>query len=403
MSDWDEPPVPAWEEIHDQIESAVAEAITEVVRWEWQPVDMLWENPRPLAAERVGRSPGRARRNWTPRDQSKGVRYGWDAHDRLRVAQRFTAWRDTVALHSQDILTFAFSMSGDHLTLYYFGASQVGGNPPAELRRLTRRIVADGRLTGLVTWGVNDRRGPLWVRERFGFDQDGNVIGITVERDLGADHTEVSHGTPQRSVVRIDVMRDKGGSPTRLERRELSEAGEAVADPEVLWERTSADELRAAEETIDRLLPAAVKEWVFRVQPDAPAYCVAILYGDTWSPSLGIGTVDDLEAWGPPGSIDRADRMWNPAEFGCFDAEPAELDTPGLAEACRVTAQHWGSATPDKIRAKCLAVAAELQNAQLALTEAEKCVVYATDVELVDLEANFRKLGQTRMRKAIEK
>lgn len=402
MSVWEEPVAPAWCDIYERLDAAIDEAVKSVVRWEWQPVDLLWENPRPVAAERVGRSPARARRNWTPRDQSKGVRYGWDDDGRLRVAQRFTTWRDKVALESQDILSFAFDSSGDHLTLYHFGAPRADGDPPAELRTLTRRIVDDGRLTGLVTWNRGGRRGPLWVRERFSFDQDGNVVGITAERDLGADHADVSRGAAQRSVVRTEVTRDGGGWPIRVERREYTEDGEPASETEVLWQRTSADELLAAEETIDRLLAKGVEDWAARVRPGGSVYCLAILYGETWGPSLGIGTVSEMEAWGPPGSADRVNRMWNPAEFSSFDPEPAELNTPALAEAYRVTVQQWGSAAPEKIRAKCLAVVGKLKNRHFDFTQADRFVLYATDPELEDLETNFRKLGQTRARKAIE-
>lgn len=364
---------------------------------------MRWEDPRPFSAEGLGKSPPKARRGWTPRNQTNGVRYGWDDEDRLRVAQRFSEWGDEFILQSQDVLTFSFSASGDHL--YIYCDRRPDGTAPAELRTITRRVTdEEGRLTGVVTWPeIDDPQSSMWVREQFDFDEHGRVCGITVHRDWGQDHARVRHGAPQRQIVRFEAVRDDRGALVRLEHQEFSEAGEAESERMLLWQRTSADELRAAEETIDTQLPQAVADWVARVRPGAAAYCVAILYGDTWSPSLGIGTVDGLEAWGPPGSADRVDRMWNPAEFACFDPLPPELNTPDLAESYRVTAQQWASATPDKIRAKCLALAAELKSRQLDLLPADQCVVYATDLELMDLEANFRKLGLTRVRRAIEK
>jgi hypothetical protein len=332
------------------------------------------------------------------------VRYGWDGQDRLRVAERFTTWNHgEVILGTQEILTFAFSAGGDHLSINR--DRRPDGRPQTKLRSITRRIVEDGRLTGLVTTSSPDsfQAPPLWVREAFEFDERGLICGMTTYRDRGEDHFDVLCGEPQRSIIRWEAVHDEFGALVRLYRHEFDDTGEAVTDRRVTWQRTSADELRAAEEAIERLLPEAVKDWVARCAPAGPAYCLGILYGDTWSPSLGIGTLDDLEAWGPPGSAGRADRLWNPAEFPCFDPEPAELNTPELAEAYRVTAQQWGSATPDKIRAKCLAAASELEIDQLSLSRADHCLIYAIDLELVDLEANLRKLGQTRTRRAIEK
>lgn len=398
MSEWQSPDAPQWADVEEGLQPAIDEAIKAVVRWEWQPIDTAWEDPRPFSTERVGESPTRSRRGWTPRDPTKAVKYGWDEHDRLRVAQRFTTWRDDVVVDHQQILTFAFSESGDHLSVNHRMRSD-GTGQQEELRTITHRIVNGGRLTGLTTLFAKDERSPLWVREEFDLDANGDVGSITLYRNLGEHHLDVRYGAPERSIVRLTATRDDQGALVRLERQEFSETKEARSERKLLWQRTSADELRAAEETIDDRLPAAVEEWIARVRPDSPAYCLAILYSDTWSPSLGIGTAADLERWGPG----RTDRMWNPAEFPCFDPEPAELNTPDLTEAYRVTAQQWGSDTPDKIRTKCLALAAELKDRQLALRQADEFVVYATDLELVDLKANLRKLGQTRARKAIEK
>jgi hypothetical protein len=396
--DWEAPAVPRRADVKDGLQGAIDEAIEAVVRWEWQPIDMEWESPRPFSAIRLGKSPPRPRRGWTPRDLTKGVKYGWDERDRLRVAQRFTTWGpDEVILWSQNILTFAFSESGDHLRVNC--DRRPDGSARRDLLTIIHRIVDDGRLTGLLTSSADNGRSPLWVREEFDFDADGNVCGVTAYRNLGAQHPDVRFGAPERDIVRFEATLDDLGALVRLERQERSETGAAVSDLQLLWQRTSADELRAAEETIDARLRPAVEEWVARVGPDSPAYCLAILYSDSWSPSLGIGTVEDLERWGR----DRLDSMWNPAEFPCFDPEPTELNTPVLAEAIRVTAQQWGSATPDKIRAKCLTIAAELKDKQLDLARADNFIVYATDLELVDLDANLRKLGQTRARRAIEK
>ncbi|WP_272476774.1 hypothetical protein [Baekduia alba] len=403
VPDWTPPPAPDWDQIHAGLKDAIGEAFEAVVEWEWQPVDVSLDEPHPFASERLGRSPAPVRQGWKPRNQTSAVRCGWDEAGRLRVARRFVDGKRDVVPSDDKILTFHFCEAGDHLDVYRM--PRPDGTVPEELRTLVRRSVDGGRLCGLTTWWPERFSSqPLWVRECYEYNPDGSVDTVVAQRDLGGDHLGVvRHGEPQRRVIRMEGVRDATGGLISLHRQEFSESGEPSTGRELLWQRTDADELRAAEQVIVEQLPEAIRAWVERSAPDEPAYCLCVLYGSTWGPSLGIGTTAELQGWGEASASDRMDRMWNPAEFRCFDPEPMELNTGALADAYRVTARSWGSRTPEKIRAACLSVARYLRELTLPLSSAKSFVVYATDLELVDLDANFRKLGATGVRRVIEK
>jgi hypothetical protein len=399
--DWTAPPAPDLARIRDELDAAVAEAFDAVVRWEWQPLDAVLERPGPFAAERVGRSPVRLRRNWAPRDQTNAMRYGWDGHGRLRVARQLTELGRRVVPQQDDILTYRFNPSGDHLKIWRNWLPD--GIERPELRLVTRRTMEGGRLVELVNWDVEPwSGGPLWVRERYECDTNDRIIASVVQRDLGSGNGDVARGAPQRRIIRYEGTRDEAGSLTSLHRQEFTEAGDPDSERELVWQETHADQLRSAQQVLAEGLSQAIRTWARRARPDGLAYCLAILYGDTWGPSLGLGTTAELARWGRPGSVDRIHVMWNPAEFACFDPAPAELNTPSLAAAYRVTSQSWGAKTAEKIRAACLVAAGELADDNLGIAVAEPFVVYAVDLELVDLERNFRKLGMTRVRKSIE-
>jgi hypothetical protein len=67
--DWTLPPAPDWTKVIAERDAAIAAAEDAIVRWEWQSLDAVLERAGPFAAERVGRSSVRLRRNWTPRDR----------------------------------------------------------------------------------------------------------------------------------------------------------------------------------------------------------------------------------------------------------------------------------------------------------------------------------------------
>jgi hypothetical protein len=385
--DWPDASGPDWARIPEELDEAIAEAHAAVVRWEYQHVDALLESPRPFASEQSGRSPVAPRPpGWKPRDLSNAVRYGWDVQDRLRVAQRFTTFADEVQPASEDILTFRFSEAGDHLDI--FRMPYPDGSERLELRTVTRRRVDDrGRLCGLLTWFPEASQGLRWVRTRFEWDEQDRVVALAMERDA-----------PSRPGARWEADLDADGQLIALSHRVLDADGTTV-EQVLAWQRTEKDELRIAEQLLADELPKAIAAWFARVRPGDPIYCLAIVYGDTWGPSLGVGTVSERESWGPSGSPERKDMMWNPAEFACFDPEPDELNTEELTAAYRTTAQLWGFKSPERIRKTCL-TATEAVSLD---TSGQAVVVYCTDTELTDLDRNARKLRITPAMRAMER
>jgi A nuclease family of the HNH/ENDO VII superfamily with conserved AHH len=405
--DWTPPSPPDWSRVSAALGAAVAEALDSVVRWEWQPADAALETPQPFASERVGRSPVRLRGpGWEPKDQTDAVKYGWDDEGRLRVARRFTErFADGVACVVADdrILTYRFDAAGDHLDIQR--APRRNGVDHEEVLTLSRRTMEGDRLIGLTRfWREEPKDGsPLWLREVYELDAAGRVDAVIVQRDLGTDHPDVRFGESQRRVISLRATRDVAGNLISLYRQEFTEHGEAATEPTLEWQLTDAEAVRIAVQFLTEEMPAAIRAWADRAEIDAPAYCLGVLYGESWGPSLGIGTTADLARWGSSGSADRMERMWNPAEFRCFDPEPAELNAEAFAHAYRVSAQTWGADTPARIRKICLDAARALKNQEPPFGTAETFVVFATDLEIADLDANVRKLAQGQARRDVEK
>jgi len=377
----------------------LASTLESVERWEWQPMDSSLEDPEPFGEQSIGKTPIRQRKNWTPKDPAAAVRYGWDGSGRLRVARRYMAWGEGVVIDRDQLLTFAFHEHGDHVVIRHYRPAS-GGEETRTLEMVRRRHEEGGRLVELVTWPLDQSQGVAWVRKRYVFGVDGRAVQATFQREI-----------LERVAGRFDATRgagwftaryDDSGDVVEVHRQERTLDGARCGPAKLVWRRTDAEALRAAEQRIQEVLPEAVRAWVARARPEGPAYCLALLYGDSMGPSLGIGTVAELARWGAPRSDERLEMMWNPAEFDCFDAEPDELNTPELTEAYRVTAQNWGLDGDEKVRAACVRAALDLDPVTLFPDAATPLLVYAVDLELVDFDDNIRKLRRGRVRRAAE-
>jgi hypothetical protein len=394
----DEPQGPDWEKLREGLRARLEQALDDVVRWEWQPFGVWLESAEPFAAERHGDSPTERRRpGWEPQNPETAVHYGWDRNDRLRIARRYTTYWGGVVPHEDDVFVGEHQGEADLVSIEHQRDRSEAHR--LALRSIERRYRRDGRLRSVVRWLDDPIRRPLWVRETYEYDDTGYVAAAVLERHLDSRNQEVESGSPSVQVARLEAERDAAGYLICLHRREVVPPGER----QLLWRRTDAEERRAGEQFLREQTAQAIAEWAGRLAPSEPAYCLAVAYDRAWPPALGIGTGEELRRWGPPDSDDRSKMMWNPAEFTCFDAEPAELATTAFVEAYRAASQGWGSQTADKLRRLCLDAAADLAVAASAqLSKTEPFVAYATDLELIDLDNNFRTLRLARQRRAIE-
>src|SRR5262249_18434403 len=85
-------------------------------------------------------------------------------------------------------------------------------------------------------------------------------------------------------------------------------------------------------------LPDRIAAWALRNAPPAEQiYCLSIGYVDFYNaplpPSLGLGTVAELERWRASNSPDVELRAFSPAAFACHELKPPELDSPQLSDA----------------------------------------------------------------------
>lgn len=396
--DWSPPPAPPLAQIQAEIGTVLAAAEAAVVRWEWQPLASSLESPEPFGRRQIGGDPPKRRPpSWVPRDPTNAVRYGWDAEGRIVLARQYTSYAREVVPERDQILTFAYNAHGDHLTVRHWrwaGAADVR----LEVQTVQRRRVEGDRLVELVVWPADGLSEYAWVRKEYTYDVSGRVVESGFQREPRPDDDD-----NQRAAGRFTAEYDDLGDMTVLRRQELDEHGEPTSPVTLVWERTDAAAVVDAERRIAATLPDAIRAWVARQRPASPAYCLAIVYGDTGPPAPAIGTVGELAEWGPPASEARLDMMWNPAEFALFGTDVEELETPELIEACRIVQQAWGIGSEGRWRAVAVAAAAAIEDDHLSLPRAPAFVTYATDVELADLDANLRKLKRGRARRAAER
>ncbi|HWH96287.1 MAG TPA: hypothetical protein VNT03_20660, partial [Baekduia sp.] len=119
---------------------------------------------------------------------------------------------------------------------------------------------------------------------------------------------------------------------------------------------------------------------------------------------FGLGTVPELRSWGSAGSEQRLARIWNPAEFACFDPVPDELATPAFREAVRMTAQAWGDEAAAKVRRICVGAAKQLSKpaADVIQRPARSFVVFAADLDADDADPAVRRTVPASTRRTLE-
>lgn len=383
---------PDWEDLNRRVDAIVAATEATVVRHEWARWAADWETPFELWEQRFGRNPIRTAIKGSP-DPSMAVRYGYDKDDRIVLARRFTKAGGKAVPDSEMVWTTG--ADGAPVLLRVERRWTRGAAGSASVRSVIVPDPPDREAPPeVVTTFWRPGRGVVWQQERYDRGVGGRVERITDTNRYDESHSDGAHERQFEYVVTYDDL----GAMERMTSRLLVDTSNDRGPGEVVvtWVRSDTAAVRDAEAFLARELPGRIVEWVRKNDPKVPVYALGVLYdaddGANWTPSLALATVQHLQQVGTPDSAERAERAWNPAGFPVFEAEAAELSSPEMIAAFRITGQEWGDRSAKKVAALLKKVAKEVGGpARDALAEpVEGFGVYAAE-----LEDDFVKVART--------
>jgi hypothetical protein len=344
-----------------------------VVRWESEPRGTGRERPEVYWTERDGGAGG-----------SAPSEYGLDADGRILARERL---EPHVPARQRAVggTSIWVNANSERRALLVFD----GGLPGRlNLISLTRPVYEGERLVGVDSWFSARHGSGGWARETYKYDDHGRVARVDAVRDFG--------GSERRTRLSAEFADD--GELLTLSYVALDEHGSPTDEPGIAFRRSTPKAVMAAVKLVASEMPARVLEWASRVAPSAPIYSLGIVYGTDSSgfvPGLGLGTDDERRAWiASVPKPDRAELLWNPAEYRCFDPAPKELTgDSSFAEACQLLAQEWRAtletAEPRRFLVRIAKqLRRDLPRAGLDLTAPFAVVV--VDDELEDLDRNLR-------------
>ena len=399
----------SWEELSEHAAEIVAAVAAGVRAWEWvesgEHVEL--EGPHPLygheKTSRLRADPTDTRR------RLRSTQYGRDGSGRIVVARRFTGSDASGGWPAQEGLlslqsVWVRALDGSDVQLRFHHRS-CGGEQNAELAWLLKPVIDGGVLKEVRSWGSGGDGSDVARRESYEY-REGRITGVVTER------FSERLGSPGEAYRRSreDVTRGDDGSVSRITWRIESDERfpGSVGDEGVSYVKRSAPAVREAKRLVERELPERILRWAVRVAPPEPVFSLGLLYSlddPTLPPALGMGTVAELERWkrthGSAKDRGRLQRdealsatMWNPAEYGRFEPNPAELsDTPELLDAYAQLAQDWQVTENDREpRAMLVRCAKGLAQRDWGgiLPIGPAFAVFATDDELSDLGRNLK-------------
>lgn len=379
-------PTPDWADLDRRGDALAAAAEESVVRWCWARSSADWETPFELWEQRFGRNPVTKAVSGSP-DPELSVHYGYDANDQIVLARRFTAAERKEVVPESDMV---WTSDTDGPVLL-----EIEHRWRPEHRVLVRRIIRpeppDRRTApNAVTTFWRPGTGLVWQQERYDRGEAGRVERITHTSRYDEHHASGAHERTLEYVVTYDEL----GTMDRVTSQLLVETSgdESPSDAAIQWVRSTAATIRDAEALLARELPARIVDWVRRNDPKAPVYAIGLLYGaDTsagWMPSLTLATVQHLRQ----ARAQRTNVAWNPAAFAVFDPEPAELRSPAMLAAFRITGQAWGDRSAKKAGTLLKKVAKEIEQ-PVRETLAQPINEFAAYA--VELEDDFEKAAKS--------
>jgi hypothetical protein len=328
----------SWEDVEQSAVDYLREAEAAVVRWAWcGPEVHLWELREPVAGHEaslriVAEDPGAERRH-------RFAHFGYGPSGAIVLARRFTDHWAGRFDGTQHGVVRSEKVWRDGVLLWFEHLRHGTEHHRVRLSTLRRNLIDDlGRAVESQSLGRETS-----TRTRYGWD--GNVLTSAVTEHFdGALGDEVA---PVRRL-RLTYERDELGLVrVRWTTEFHKHIPEVMGDSGVSWFRRSPAALRAARRLVDRELPRRILAWAERVAPAGPVYGLGLMWSvdaPELPPSRGLGTVQELRDWRDrhaPGFELRA-RIWNPAEFACFDPTPAELvGDAALEDAYALLRQDW--------------------------------------------------------------
>jgi hypothetical protein len=399
----------SWTEVADAYAGYRDEAEAAVHEWAWGPWDAGWERLEPFWNEQWGERPKTRRLSREPESRSSARWYGFDVAHQVVVSREFgdgfgnddVVRRETLRVNTPDgavVLVYATD-----------GARGVYRHRLGELH--VPRRDADGRLVRLDIWfQIPDAAGFGWWGTAYEYET-GRVATVR----SSSRKTPFTGWEHKRTGEQLAELRVTHRTPLHLRYSENGQlltiaTGDGGDADSVVYRRAAAGATARAARLVRGELPERIAAWVDRVAPADEVYCLGISYPEAAArplpPSLGLGTMPELRRWKEDRSADPLKlTAFNPAEFACFDPEPAELmDAAALLDAYQLLNQHWASVNDDRQPRQLLVAVAKL----LAERDWSRLsigphgfAVYAVDLELADLERNLKRSVPGAVRRAL--
>lgn len=344
-------PAARFGQLGNEYESRKRAAHALVEGWDWYTWPGL--DLRPLHFERDLLKPGR-RLDDRPPENRDVLRIGFDARGRLTVIAEYSGFlhgklhAETFFRHDDDLVQVAHFATEDPIYLHEY---RFGGGLMRSATMVARR--GSGRESYTYT--------------------DGRISRVEVEHN-GGPHAVLAAEHDDLGLLRLVQTTSN--------------------ESHVLYVRPPADfDLDAACRAVEDELVALIPEAAARLDVDEPIACLALSYAEPTQLSIGISVATEAER-GDLSTID-AQAAWAAEEFetntdiGLDDTGPSRLVRQELA--LLDADDHDVAAGSETGRRLLCAVAARLNlrdwSATLPVTE--DFVVYAVDLELVDLERNL--------------
>ncbi|MCG5468899.1 hypothetical protein LADH09A_002799 [Micromonospora sp. LAH09] len=344
-------PAARFAQLGDEYESRKRSATALVESWDWY----TWPGPdlRPLRFERDLLKPGR-RLDARPPDNRDVLQIGFDARRRPTVIEEYSGF-----LHGKLHHETFFRHGDDIVEVAHFATD-----------------------------------GPIYLHEyRF---EDGLMRSATMVARRGSGRESYAYTDGRISRVEVE---HSGGPPAVLaaehdDRGLLRLVQTTGNESRVLYTRPPANfDLDAACRAIEDLLVALIPDAAARLDVDDRIACLALSYARPTQLSIGISVATEAER-ADLSAID-AQAAWAPEDFETNT--DIDLDDTGPSRLVRqelalIDADDYDVAAGSEIgRRLFCAVAARLNlhdwSATLPVTD--DFVVYAVDLELVDLERNL--------------
>jgi hypothetical protein len=388
----------SWSQASADHAAFVAAAEARVIEWFWGPAYAGWERFEPYWSQRDGQEPKTRRRRTEPEDKSHWQQLGADETGAIVVSRRWGY------VFEPEVVQHETLCPHDNTTMLSYRTTGRGSGRERKLVGLHAATrAANGRLERLDCWRRDGSNGFHWIGETYAYD-DGRLI------ELRKSHRKtLSAGWEHR--------RHQGRQTAQLE---LTHSGPVcfqhdadgllaiTTGTRTAYRRRPPGAVTRAAKLVRDQLPARIAAWAARNASTEDVYCLGIGYVDFYNgpmpPSLGLGTVAELQAWREAHSTDLAEVVFNPAEFACHDIEPPELDSPELADAYQTLNQDWASrndeAAPRRLFNAIAKALAARDWSHLPIGEKGFAVV-SVNMELGDFERDIRATVPVKLRRTL--